>query len=440
MLLSFTLENYRSFANEATLDMQASSFRTLRPRDGQSWDDVVLKRAAILGANASGKSNLIKPLGLLRQAINYSLRDDRLVKKLYDPHRMYVGKTATFIVEYVFEDIRYRWTLVLGSNGVVQELLEANAKRVWRLVFERDQETISFSASSGILKAARENIEQFLKPSTLCLSAWLTIKNPGDFIGAATWWQQSILPVIHCSDDDRNLRHEWVKRLTKNNLGWLELMKLVISSADVGVVDVSVQEDVLPEELRPLHIKINRDDRSVEISDELPEDAPFDEYMRYLEFHHVNADGDFVLKEQDESLGTQVWIDYIIPALYVLYNGALLIVDELDSSLHPGLLREFIHYFYDPEINSNGAQLIFTTHDLTLLGKHPTESLGRDEVWFVEKQDSRSELVALSEFSVRDAHNIEKRYFQGAFGALPITSSQGIAAALEALREKRASA
>ena len=119
---------------------------------------------------------------------------------------------------------------------------------------------------------------------------------------------------------------------------------------------------------------------------------------------------------------------------YALYHGALLIVDELDSSLHPTLLREFIHYFQDEEINTQGAQLIFTTHDLTLLGNHPTEALDRNEVWFVEKQQSISELIALSEFSSRDNHNIEKRYLQGVFGAVPITSSRGIAEALDGLR------
>ena len=78
--------------------------------------------------------------------------------------------------------------------------------------------------------------------------------------------------------------------------------------------------------------------------------------------------------------------------------------------------------------------MIFTTYDLTLLGNHPTEALDRNEVWFVEKQQSISELIALSEYSPRDNHNIEKRYLQGVFGAVPITSSRDIAEALDALR------
>ena len=408
MLLSFTVENYRSFAHETTLDMQSPKFQTLRPRENESWNDLVLKRAAIFGANASGKTNIIKPLGILHNAIASSIRDEDLVKDLYDPHKLYKNNPTTFITEYEYEDVRYRWTLVLDKTGIVEESLYANAKRIWQLIFERERDTIVFGKGAQIPIAAQENINQFLNPSALCFSAWSTLKNAGRFIGAVYWWKDKVLPPIHVSDSDREARHSWVMKLASQNINWLKLLKLIMTAADVGITDVSVKkEEALPESFR--------------------------EFLIYLEKKQAEVSG-FVLKEEDESRGTQVWIDSIVPALYALYHGALLIVDELDSSLHPTLLREFIHYFQDEEINTQGAQLIFTTHDLTLLGNHPTEALDRNEVWFVEKQQSISELIALSEFSSRDNHNIEKRYLQGVFGAVPITSSRGIAEALDGLR------
>ena len=434
MLLSFTIENYRSFAHETTLDMQSPKFQTLRPRENESWNDLVLKRAAIFGANASGKTNIIKPLGILRNAIASSIRNEDLVKSLYNPHKLYKDDPTTFITEYEYEDVRYRWTLVLDKTGIVEESLYANAKRIWQLIFERERDTIVFGSGAQIPNAAQENINQFLKPTALCFSAWLTIKNPGRFIGAVYWWKDKILPLIHVSDPDREARHSWVMELASKNINWLKLLKLMMTTADVGITDISVKEETLPEKLRQFHILINPEKTQVEISDTPPQGASFDEYLPYIEFHHEGDSDGFVLKEEDESRGTQVWIDSIVPALYALYHGALLIVDELDSSLHPTLLREFIHYFQDEEINTKGAQLIFTTHDLTLLGNHPTEALDRNEVWFVEKQQSISELIALSEYSSRDNHNIEKRYLQGVFGAVPITSSRGIAEALDALR------
>ena len=433
MLLSFTVENYRSFAYEATLDMQSPKFQTLRPRENESWNDLVLKRAAIFGANASGKTNIIKPLGILRNAIASSIRNEDLVKSLYNPHKLYKDDPTTFITEYEYEDVRYRWTLVLDKAGIVEESLYANAKRIWQLIFERERDTIIFGKVAQIPIAAQENINQFLKPTALCFSAWRTIKNPGRFIGAVYWWRNKIRPPIHVSDSDREARHSWVMKLASKNLNWLELLKHMMTAADVGITDVSVKEEALTERLR--EILMDLEIAQTEISGNTTLGRFLDEYrQRYIEFHHEGESDGFVLKEEDESRGTQVWIDSIFPALYALYHGALLIVDELDSSLHPTLLREFIHYFQDEEINTQGAQLIFTTHDLTLLGNHPTEALDRNEVWFVEKQQSISELIALSEYSPRDNHNIEKRYLQGVFGAVPITSSRGIAEALDALR------
>ena len=433
MLLSFTIENYRSFAHEATLDMQSPKFQTLRPHEDESWNDLVLKRAAIFGANASGKTNIIKPLEILRNAITSSIRNEDLVKSLYNPHKLYKDDPTTFITEYEYEDVRYRWTLVLDKTGIVEESLYANAKRIWQLIFDRERDTIVFGKGARIPNAAQENINQFLKPTALCFSAWSTIKNAGRFIGAVYWWKDKMLPPIHISDPHRKARHSWVMELASKNINWLKLLKHMMTVADVGITDVSVKEEVLPEILREALIDLEK--TQAEISGNTPQGRFLDIYRRrYIEFHHEGESDGFVLKEEDESRGTQVWIDRIVPALYALYHGALLIVDELDSSLHPTLLREFIHYFQDEEINTKGAQLIFTTHDLTLLGNHPTEALDRNEVWFVEKQQSISELIALSEYSPRDNHNIEKRYLQGVFGAVPITSSQGIAEALNALR------
>jgi len=433
MLLSFTVENYRSFAHETTLDMQSPKFQTLRPRENESWNDLVLKRAAIFGANASGKTNIIKPLGILRKAITSSIRNEDLVKSLYNPHKLYKDDPATFITEYEYEDVRYRWALVLDKTGIVEESLYANAKRIWQLIFDRERDTIVFGKGARIPNAAQENINQFLKPTALCFSAWSTIKNAGRFIGAVDWWKDKILPSIHISDPDRRARHSWVMELASKNINWLTLLKHMMTAADVGITDVSVKEEALPERLRETLIDLEK--TQTEISGNQPQGRFLDKYrQRYIEFHHEGDSDSFILKKEDESRGTQVWIDTIFPALYALYHGALLIVDELDSSLHPTLLREFIHYFQDEEINTQGAQLIFTTHDLTLLGNHPTEALDRNEVWFVEKQQSISELIALSEFSSRDNHNIEKRYLQGVFGAVPITSSRGIAEALDALR------
>jgi AAA15 family ATPase/GTPase len=121
---------------------------------------------------------------------------------------------------------------------------------------------------------------------------------------------------------------------------------------------------------------------------------------------------------QDESAGTLTWLSLIEPVLYVLRSGQILLLDEIDASLHPALSARLLELFQDPETNPRGAQLIFTTHDTSLLSH-----LNRDEVWLTEKDDDgATSLTALAEYGgdkVRRSLNLERAYLNGRFGAVP---------------------
>lgn len=139
---------------------------------------------------------------------------------------------------------------------------------------------------------------------------------------------------------------------------------------------------------------------------------------RRLRLMHRTADGSVPLDFAVESAGTRTWFRLIGPVLAALKDGSLLLFDELDASLHPTLSGQLIRLFQDPATNPNDAQLIFTTHDTSLLNH-----LNRDEVWLTEKSDDGStRLGALAEFAgerVRTSVNLEKAYLHGRFGALP---------------------
>lgn len=381
---------------------------------------------------------MIAPLGDLKRAVLSSLRNPDALRKLYDPHRQKKADETVFDVEYVADDIRYRWVLTLDAQGVLSETLDASEKRAWREIFNRTRDTIEINKNIDIPKAARDNISEFLTPWALTLSAWLTVKTPGRFIGGARWWKDSLLPMVTSDDWDRDNRHEWVVDIAAKHSYWMELLKLALSTADVGVSDVRVVEEKLPEEIKRIHFMVNRQNGNLEIFDDPSkvEVKDLENYIKYIEFRHGEGDDAFSLNEEDESQGTRVWVDVAIPAYLALQKGCVLVIDEIDSSLHPALVRELIGYFGDPELNVHGAQLIFTTHDITLLGKHPVEALDREEVWFAEKQGVASTLVALDEFALREPHNIERRYFQGVFGAVPITKGSGLKFALESARRK----
>ena len=137
-----------------------------------------------------------------------------------------------------------------------------------------------------------------------------------------------------------------------------------------------------------------------------------------LRLIHRVADQPVPFDLDDESAGTRTWVRLIGPMLYALRYGQILPFDEIDASLHPRLSSRVIELFQDPETNPRGAQLIFTSHDTSLLNH-----LNRDEVWLTEKgTDGATTLTALAEYGgdkVRRSLNIEKAYLQGRFGAVP---------------------
>ena len=140
-----------------------------------------------------------------------------------------------------------------------------------------------------------------------------------------------------------------------------------------------------------------------------------------LRFHHVTEQGKAVFDLMDESSGTRNLLFIAGPVMDILSKGVTLVIDELDTSLHTLLVRELVRLFHSPEINAKGAQLIFTTHDASLLDA--PDLFRRDQIWFVEKDgDQSSGLVGLSEFSPRKNEALERGYLMGRYGGVPFLS------------------
>ncbi|KAB3523075.1 AAA family ATPase [Corynebacterium sp. zg254] len=432
MLLSLAVENYRSFGEEFVLDMQRREFKTLRPSKGESWQSQTLRRAALLGPNAAGKSNALKPLHLLKRAVQHSLSNPETLKTLYDPHKQHMGEPASFHVEFVQDGIRYLWFLELDATGILREELDAVVNSRWSKAFRRNGSDVEFGQSMKIPSASKENIRAFMRPTALVLSAWTTIKDKGQLSGALEWWAK-VLPLIESNDMDQAHRHQWTIELSQKFPSLLKTLSQTIRAADVGVQQLSIHEQA-PDAVAKFVVDFGVEPEQVALVERLdPDDV--EELFKYFVFHHSGRKGSFELPELEESAGTRAWIDLATPALFALAIGGILSVDELDSSLHPFLVREIIGLFADTELNPHGAQLLFSTHDSTLLGRHPEEPMERSELWIIEKTDSESELIALDEFPTRPNHNLEKQYLQGAFGAVPIAQTISMANAIDELRK-----
>ncbi|KQB84426.1 AAA family ATPase [Corynebacterium oculi] len=418
MLLSLTLGNYRSFAAESTLDLMKRSFRRNVPAD-HNWAAVTEHVVGIYGANASGKSTVLLPLGLIQVAVAFSLRDPATTQALYTPHALHRDLPTAFQVEYVEAGVRYRWELRLSQAGVLEEKLEATESGHFRLIFHRQESTIKFGPQSGIPRAARENIEEFLTPWALTLSAWQVARSRGPYAGAVTWWQERLrtLGVLR----DRAQMHYTLMDMLQYP-SWMRASSAIIRAADTGVnsVRVDTQSVPLPPELAQ-HAEALSAALAGESSTHVEALSEQEKQLiaQNLVFTHGSGEEQFELPEEAESQGTRVWFDLAMQATYALATGGVLSVDEADESLHPLLLASLIRLFTNRRTNASGAQLLFTSHDTTVLGNDLDTGITPSGIWLTEKQQGVSELIALDEFPYSPKHNIERRYLRGVYGAVP---------------------
>lgn len=436
MLLAFHLANFRSYRSPTSIFFEKRSLKTNHPKDGD-WENATHRVSGIFGANAAGKSNVLVPLIQLNVAVQNSLATPFVLGNLRDPHTLSTpDEPSVFITDYVFDDIRYQWTVVLDNDGIVEEELSANPSGYWRRIFNRNRDSVTFGQKSGIPRSAQENIREFASPWALTMSAWTIVKSRGEFAGAADWWKTKLLSV-EAGEEAQRIRHEWLKKMLLKP-SWLQLVSIVARSADVGVDSIEIDEREVPEELREFVQRISKamvgGETDLEDTKTPSLDSTVEKIQRSLRFTHNGGDGQFTLPEDAESLGTRAWIDTAIPAIYALITGGVLIVDEIDGSLHTSLVRQIIEFFSSSALNTSGAQLVFTSHDLSLLGNHPRPALHRESTWLAEKTNGESQLVTLDEFRLRDNNNFEKQYLQGAFGSLPNTSTTELARVIHSLR------
>ena len=206
---------------------------------------------------------------------------------------------------------------------------------------------------------------------------------------------------------------------------WKKIAEAIAGSADLGITRIEIDE----REIDPNILKIITNMQSVmsegensgDVNDAIS-DEMIDQLKRSLTFYHSGEDGkEFKLSIDSQSDGTKQWFSLAGRAIDALQRGSVLVVDELDSSLHPLLVKELIGLFKNGAVNKNSAQIIFTSHDTSLLGKNPDRILEPYEVWFVDKnhRDGVSESYSMDDFDNRKSNNDQKRYLIGKFGAIP---------------------
>lgn len=420
-LLRFTFENHRSFRDEATLDITRPTLKTLRPPKGTTWTDHIHHVDGIYGANASGKTNVLDALHYALGAIGSSatswLEHPRFLRVPFALMPQYATAPATYELEFIHDSQRYELRFITRPEGIVEESLRVVGTR-WKTIYTRSEDGL-VSGLSGVPRVATRE---------LALSRAARLDHPT----AAPVWEALMrgFDIYRVGDREVNERLDRIARQLRDRSLSLDDLVTLAQIADTGITHIEVEEQAIPPQLARLFAEMQKaapDDATDNPQEDAPDNSTDEAtdlsnfIARNLLFRHGTDSGR--LRDTDESTGTMAWLALGTAVVDALREGKVLVVDELGSSLHPQLSRLIIDWFEDPEINMMGAQLIFTSHDMTLLDAGRGDREKREQVWFVEKgTDGASELFNLSDFPLQKRSNIAKQYLEGQFGGLPYTA------------------
>ncbi|MFZ4987227.1 MAG: AAA family ATPase, partial [Blastocatellia bacterium] len=300
--------------------------------------------------------------------------------------------------------IRYQYGFTLTPQRVVSEYLlvyKAFKPQRW---FERwfDEETGRERYEFGPgLRGPRSVWEGATRPNSLFLSTAVQL-NSEILRPVYDWFANRLIVYNELS----RLNPEISIQLLNKHGGREEILDF-LEAADISIDDITVETRQVPSET--LHWDLLAG-KTVIGREELEE--------RVIKFTHTTDRGRAVFDLADESGGTRILLFLAAPMLTILRQGLTLVVDELDTSLHPLLLRRLVRHFHEPRVNTGAGQLIFTTHDASLL--EADNLLRRDQIWFVDKErDQASRLFALAEFSPRKNEALGRGYLTGRYGGIP---------------------
>jgi uncharacterized protein len=421
MIISFELRNFRSVYEPVRIDMLPTKMKGSKETDNNlfkvpSQKISVLKSAVIFGANASGKSNILKGFEFYGNFILNSI-DYKLNQAIpYNPFKLLKvaeNEPSSFSLEFIANNIRYEYGFSLDNIKVCEEYLISYSSRKPSEIFNRKHgEPIKFNAS---FKGEKKSLESQLLDNQLLLTKGAN-SNFEQLIEVYEYFQKKFhVFTKDFSDHGYSLIKAYEDNYYKEKITeFLKVSDTGIGSFNVNTEDVDFSKirfnEIVPDEVKTAILNSKR-------------------YKATVSHFASDFEGENSLKEvtwplEEESDGTQKLFAIAGPIIDILRKGAVLVFDEINNSLHPLICRFLVETFNDPDKNPHGAQLIFTTHDVTLLDN---DLFRRDQIWLVEKnKNGYSDFNSLCAFEIRKEVPLQKWYLSGRFGALPIISDFNI--------------
>jgi hypothetical protein len=440
ILLSFTVRNHKSLRDEITIDFVKPSLRTLALKEG-FWADYAYPIVGIFGPNASGKSAVLDAFYYAMAAIQYSSTAWQARPTFTrEPFRLDAHSrqaSSLYIFQFVRQEHRYEYGFEVDARGVVSEWLREASLR-WRTLLERHRGEKPVKSQRALLALGSVSDRE------LALSRALVIGD--DVLAPIARDLTESFDIVSVKDVHRESRLRSIaESLVDGSVSPLDIETL-LQVADIGIQKVTVEEDDLPAHVRKALAQFKRalnvepegnagadagrpdepDPSDDETEGPAIESGELDEedskqIVRNLLFtHRGESDNMKPFSVARESDGTIAWLALMVPVIDTLRNGGLLLVDELDSSLHPHLLDVVLGLFADPALNRNHAQLLFTSHETYVLSPLSDTQLAPEQVWFTDKSyDGVTELTCLADFSRHADANVAKRYLAGRYGGTP---------------------
>jgi hypothetical protein len=407
MLVEFRVANHRSLLDEQAFTLSSTRGgdpNDPRPRTVKGYPDKLLPVAALYGANASGKSNVLAALRFVRDAVLESHR-------LWPPEGGVPRQAfawappapSTYEVTWVRDGMRHQYGFVADDVRFLEEWLyvwPSNRRQTW---FTREGDTFTFGDR---LLGENRAVQQFTRTNSLYLSA--AAQNGHHQLGPLYAWFRSMRMVNVRGGSNRPGFHGVDAATTTQTL----LLPAIVLPVERAPVDTDFDfSPTLKDLLRASDLGIE----DVKIAE------PSDRGPRVLIKHKGSDDARAWLPLEQESQGTQALFRVAPRVIDTLRDGGLLVVDELEASLHPLLGLHLVRLFNDPSTNPRHAQLVFSTHDTNLLGTmYGSPPLRRDQVWLTEKDEQgATRMYPLTDYKPRKAENLESGYLQGRYGAIP---------------------
>lgn len=410
MLVQFSVENYMSIKDKVVFSMLASSDKELSENVINNKNEKCLKSAVIYGANASGKSNFLRAIrAVALMMINSNNMQPGMTLPIV-PFKFdtdFASRPSSFELIMIIKDVKYVYGFVADSTKIYEEYLYYYPNGRETEIFERTNvNKFHYTVAESKLKDIEEK----------------NTENKFFLATATTWNYEKTKPVfdyitngINVLFDYEQLKTTSFEEYNSDSTGELREFALkVLNEAELNINNFTVsnvemteeQLKMLPPELKTFFPN-GRKGYSITTTHNVIDQ----------EGNERNIKLDF----EEESLGTKNLFILNPFLLHVLKAGKMLVIDELDRSLHPFLVKYIVKLFNSEEYNKNGAQLIFNTHDTNLLSLN---LFRRDQIWFTEKdyKSGATDMYPLDDFPVRKTENIQKGYLNGRYGAIPFVA------------------